>query len=56
MCCTVVSILGVWLEAGSVFTALEIASTEPSGISRCKDIDKGTDWGGVGCPAMLSQH
>ncbi len=59
MCGIVVSIVGdsSWLVVGSDFMALEIASTGPSGVSRRKDKDhKGTDWGEVGSPAMLSQH
>ncbi len=56
MCCIVVSIVGVSLLAGSVFTALETASTEPSRVSRRKEKDIRTDWGEVSCLAMLSQH
>ena len=54
----VVSMEGVWLLEGSVFFALEMASTEPSqsGVSRRKENNKRTDWGEVGCPPMLSQH
>ena len=43
MCCIVVSIVGVWLLAGSVLMALEIVSTEPSRVSGRKEKDERTD-------------
>ena len=58
MCSIVVSKVGVpntrysKLDTVMVGTALEIDSTEPSGVSR--RTDKRTDYGEIGCLTMLS--
>ena len=56
MSCAVIWISGVWYEAGSVFMALDIASTETFGVGRCKEKAKQADWGEAGCLARLLQH